>query len=61
MIAQAIKLSGGVKGTDIQKGLMMIKDYHGASGVMTFDQNGDVNKPIRVKTIKGNKFEWFNF
>mgnify|MGYP001322878251 CR=1 FL=1 len=57
MLAQAI-ISNGMKGEDIQKGLMMTKDFHGASGVMTFDKNGDVNKPIEMKTIKNGKFFW---
>lgn len=60
MIVRSIQLSGGEVGVDIQKGLMMIKDFHGASGIMTFDKNGDVNKPIKMKTIKNNKFIWLN-
>lgn len=59
MIALAIKLSGGYKGTDIKNGLMMIKDYHGASGVMEFDQNGDVHKPMGMKVVKNGKFTWY--
>lgn len=59
MIAQAIKLSNGHEGIDIKNGLMMIKDYHGASGVMEFDQNGDVHKPIGMKTVKDGKFTWY--
>ena len=59
MIALAIELSGGDEGVNIQKGLMMIKDFHGASGVMTFDKNGDVQKPIGLKTITNRKFVWY--
>jgi branched-chain amino acid transport system substrate-binding protein len=58
MIAEAVRLSKGFKGEDVQRGLMMIKDFHGASGVMTFDKNGDVSKPIEMKTIKNGKFSW---
>jgi len=58
MIALAIKLHGGEKGEDIQKGLVMIKDFHGASGLMTFDKNGDVQKPIRMKTVRNGEFMW---
>jgi branched-chain amino acid transport system substrate-binding protein len=59
MIVKAIELSCGFSGEDIRKGLNMIKDYHGASGVMTFDENGDVHKPIGFKIIKNGKFVWF--
>lgn len=59
MLAQVIKFGNSMKGKDIQKGLMMIKDFHGASGVMTFDKNGDVNKPIGMKYIKNGTFGWF--
>jgi len=32
------------------------KDYYGASGVISFDQNGDVQKPMVIKTIKDGQF-----
>lgn len=32
------------------------KNYYGASGVITFDQNGDVQKPIVIKTVKDGQF-----
>ena len=59
MIIKAIELSGGAKGEDIKNGLNMIKDYHGASGVMEFDKNGDVHKPIGFKIIRDGKFVWY--
>lgn len=59
MIVEAIRLSGGTKGDEIQRGLMMIKDYHGASGLMEFDEKGDVHKPMGMKIVKGGKFEWY--
>ena len=33
-----------------------LKDYDGASGVITFDQNGDVKKPIFIKEIREGQF-----
>ena len=60
MIALAIKLSGGYNGEEIRKGLMMIEDYHGASGVMQFDENGDVHKPMEMKTVKNGEFVWYD-
>lgn len=31
------------------------QNYYGASGVITFDENGDVQKPMIIKTIKGGQ------
>lgn len=58
MLVLAMRLSEGYTGEDIQRGLMMIKDYHGASGVMEFDEKGDVHKPIGMKTVKKGTFQW---
>jgi len=42
---------------DIKKELFKIgNNYYGASGVITFDQNGDVQKPMVIKTIKNGQF-----
>jgi len=40
----------------IKDGFYKIKDYHGASGVLSFDENGDVHKPIIIKKIENGKF-----
>lgn len=32
------------------------QNYYGASGVITFDENGDVQKPMIIKTIKNGQF-----
>jgi branched-chain amino acid transport system substrate-binding protein len=32
------------------------KEYHGASGVLTFDRNGDVRKPFIMKTVRDGRF-----
>jgi branched-chain amino acid transport system substrate-binding protein len=58
MIAKAIELSEGISGESIGKGLNMLRDYHGASGVMTFDANGDVHKPMGIKMINKGHFVW---
>lgn len=33
-----------------------IKDYHGASGIQTFNAAGDVIKPISIKQVSGKQF-----
>jgi branched-chain amino acid transport system substrate-binding protein len=47
---------GNVSGEAIQKGLESVKDYHGVTGIISFDANGDVIKPTVIKTIKGKEF-----
>lgn len=58
MIARAIEITRGSTGEDIRKGLNMLKDYPGVSGVMTFDSNGDVHKPMGIKIVKSGSFVW---
>ena len=36
--------------------LYSIKNYQGASGVLSFDENGDVSKPFILKTVKNGQF-----
>lgn len=38
-----------------KKCILNIKDYPGASGTITFDENGDVRKPLVIKQIKEGK------
>lgn len=39
----------------ISKGLFSIKNYPGASGIMSIDSKGDVLQPMRIMTIRGGK------
>ena len=55
LIAKAISL-GNSSGEGIKNGLNAIKVYEGASGVIEFDKNGDVNKPMQFKKISENNF-----
>jgi len=52
LFVQAVKLGGGFNGERIKNGLMRIKKYEGASGLIEFDQKGDVHKPIDIKVVK---------
>ncbi|MCZ6688095.1 MAG: penicillin-binding protein activator [Planctomycetota bacterium] len=58
MLAKAIELSGGITGEEIMTGLNMLQDYPGVSGTMTFDENGDVHKPMGIKVVNGGQFRW---
>jgi branched-chain amino acid transport system substrate-binding protein len=56
LLVKAVK-EGGYNGPAIKDALLKIKDYHGASGIITFDENGDVIKPFIFKIIKDGKFQ----
>lgn len=40
----------------IRRGIYETKEYQGAGGVTTFDEYGEVEKPIIIKTIRKGKF-----
>jgi len=56
ILAITIEKCGGEDVECIKDELYKVKNYHGASGVLSFDENGDVHKPIIIKTIKNGKF-----
>jgi branched-chain amino acid transport system substrate-binding protein len=57
LIAAAIAASKDslASGSDIRDFLYKVRNYAGASGAITFDQNGDVIKPYAIKTIEGGR------
>jgi branched-chain amino acid transport system substrate-binding protein len=55
IIVQAIEKSGNAS-DGIKNALYGTKDYPGVGGNTTFDSDGEVIKPIRIKIIKDNKF-----
>jgi len=53
LIAAAIVAAGpSHSGPSIRDFLYQVRNYAGASGTITFDQNGDVIKPYAIKTIE---------
>ena len=50
-------LSKGYSPDMIREFLLGLKDYSGAAGKMTFDENGDVHKPILVKIVENGSFK----
>lgn len=57
LIADAIKSQKDkeISAEQIRDYLYSVKGYNGASGVISFDKNGDVIKPMAIKTIKNGK------
>ncbi len=51
---------GGYSGPAIQKVLADVKGWEGTSGLITFDENGDVHKPMLMKTVKDGKLVFLN-
>lgn len=58
MACKAVANAGEFTGSAIREELLQLKDYHGASGTMTFDSNGDVEKPVGLKKIQSGAFVW---
>ncbi|HEX6054335.1 MAG TPA: ABC transporter substrate-binding protein [Intrasporangium sp.] len=55
LLVQGMK-NGGVEPADIQKGLMQVKDFTGATGTMTgFSADRLVIKPVQLQELKGGK------
>lgn len=47
---------GDYDGESIKNTLYTIQDFPGVNGKITFDENGDVIKPLTIKTVKNGKF-----
>ena len=47
---------GGYSSEGVKNALYSIKDYPGVGGTTTFDSDGEVIKPVRLKIINNNQF-----
>lgn len=54
LVAEAMK-KYGLKTDEVKQGLYSVKDYHGASGVLSMDKNGDVEQNMTIMVLKGAK------
>lgn len=55
IVVQAIK-EGGYTAEGIKKALYSIKNFLGVTGNTSFDENGDVVKPIQILKVENGKF-----
>ena len=46
----------GVDGRSIRDALYRTRNYDGVGGVLSFDENGDANKPLVLMTVKSGRF-----
>ncbi len=60
MLLLAIKNASKPDSPSLAQSLGQIRDYSGASGQMSFDENGDIIKPVGLKTVKDGKFIWLD-
>jgi len=58
ILTSAIKKSN-LTSEGIRDELYKIKGYEGVTGIISFDQNGDVVQPMGVKMIRNGKFIWY--
>lgn len=42
--------------SSIKNALMNLNNFHGATGLMSFDNNGEIKKRLYLLRIKGGKF-----
>lgn len=59
LITYGYSISDGTK-EGLQKAIASIKNYQGASGVISFDSDGYVYKPVFLKTVRDGQFVLYN-
>ncbi len=58
MLKYGIEKAGRYNGQSIKDALYTLQDFHGTSGEMSFDRNGDVHKPFGLKTVTLDGLQW---
>lgn len=58
MLQYGVEKAGSLDSTKIADALYTLKDFQGASGLMSFDKNGDVDKPFGLRTITSSGLIW---
>lgn len=51
--------SGDFRRSEIVAALHNIRDFPGVTGQTSFDQNGDVSKPVVLKTVRNGRYEQY--
>ncbi|MEA4988068.1 MAG: ABC transporter substrate-binding protein [Anaerovorax sp.] len=57
----AIQRAGSADGPAVRDALAETKDFEGAAGFVTLDENGDAIKPAVIKTVKDGQFVYKSF
>ena len=60
VVAAAIERSNSISGPELRDAMAKIKDFKGPSGHISFNANGDVNKPLQLMTVLNGQFVRFD-
>jgi len=60
ILIKAIEATGTAESIKIRDALVNIKDFQGAAGVVTFDENRNAIKSAVIKTVKDGKFTFMD-
>jgi len=58
ILLSAIDEAGGLDSDQLRAALERTRDFPGVTGQTSFDENGDVVKPMGIKRVKGKAFVW---
>jgi len=57
VLAEAARLGGGPTRLGIARGMKLIRDFRGVTGLTNFDTNGEVEKPITLRKVENGQFK----
>jgi len=60
VILEALKISNEITREGIKRGIEKISNLKGVTGLINFDENGDVIKPAGIKAVKDNEYIWLD-
>ena len=60
LLIEAVAKVGIQDPGEIMAYIRSLENYPGVSGSMTFDADGDVTKPYRLRTVRDGQFVWMN-
>jgi len=55
VLAEALKRAGRAAASEVWKGMRQIQNFPGVTGIIQFDERGDVQKFPRIYTVSGGK------
>jgi branched-chain amino acid transport system substrate-binding protein len=58
ILIKAARTKGVGDGLGMMNFVRSLANYEGASGVLSFSKSGDVQKPYKLRTVKGGTFTW---
>ena len=58
ILTDIIEKQGSADPETIRQGLRDLKNYHGVTGIISMDENGDAVKSAVILTVRNGKFEF---